>query len=327
MRRIALAGIALCFGLAASSAMAQTMLRLAHHHAVDGAVDRTARHFADLVNEKTEGRVTIRVFPGAQLGQELEAFDLLNQGGLDMTVTAVSQMESVYPPVAVTSLPFIFRDWDHVREAFSGEFGERLRADLRDRSQVEILSYFGLGFRDMLFIGEPATTVEAMSGLRMRSPENFIWISMFESLGARPTPITWGEVYTAMQTGVADGLDSPAASAIDMKFNEVTKSLVRTRHMYSAMALNANKTAFQRLSSEDQELVREAAMETGAWADAEIAIPGEEAAYEKLAESGVAIHDVDDIAPWQQAVAPVWKIVTDRQDGSDQLIEMLVDGN
>ncbi len=326
MRKVSLVGMALCFAIAASSAMAETMLRLSHHHAVDGAVDKTAKHFAELVNEKTGGRVTVRVFPGAQLGQELEAFDLLNQGGLDMTVTAVSQMESAYPPVAVTSLPFIFRDWDHVREAFSGEFGDRLRSELRDRSQVEILSYFGLGFRDMLFIGEPAKTVEAMSGLRMRSPENFIWISMFESLGARPTPITWGEVYTAMQTGVADGLDSPAASAIDMKFNEVTKSLVRTRHMYSAMSLSANKTTFQRLSPEDQQRVREAALETGIWADAEIAIPGEEAAYKKLAESGVAIHDVDNIEPWQKAVAPVWKIVTDRQDGSEQLIDMLTGG-
>jgi tripartite ATP-independent transporter DctP family solute receptor len=324
MNRLVLGlGITLATSLIASIGYATT-LRLSHHHSVGSAVDITAKRFSALVEEKTEGRIDIRVFPGGQLGQELEAFDLLNQGGLDLTVTAISQMDQVYPPMAITSLPFVFRDWEHATTALNGEFGKSLAAGISDKSQTEILAYFGLGFRDMLFVGEPARTVDAMDGLRMRSPENFIWIAMFENLGARPTPITWGEVYTAMQTGVADGLDSPPAAALDMKFNEVTSSLVRTHHMFSAMALAMNEVALRKLSAADQELIKQAAKEAATWADREVGLPNELAAYEKLEANGVAVHDPVEIKKWRAAVAPVWKTVTDRDDGSEQLIEMLV---
>src|SRR5262245_55173110 len=118
-RSLALALSVLAFA-PAGAAQAQTTLRLAHHHAVGGTVDLTANKFAELVNAKTKGAVQIKVFPAAQLGQEREAYGLCNTGVLDLSITSLGILDQVYPPINVTSLPFVFRDWDHVHKLYEG---------------------------------------------------------------------------------------------------------------------------------------------------------------------------------------------------------------
>jgi len=141
----------------------------------------------------------------------------------------------------------VFRDWDHVNKLYDGEFGAALRDGVKKQTNTQSLGYIHLGFRDMLFRGAPIRDMADMKGVKMRSPEATMWFRMFELLGARPTPVTWGEVYTAMQTGVADGLESPPMVALDMKFNEVVKSLVKTNHMFASMGIFANSTKLARL--------------------------------------------------------------------------------
>ncbi len=310
--------------LAATPANAETF-RLGHHHAVGGEVDLMAHKLADLVKEKTNGRITIQVFPAAQLGQEREAYDLLNQGAIDMTVTSTGILDKVYPPMAVTSLPFIFHSWDQARHAFHGAFGQALTDGVRANSNTEVLAFVGLGFRDMLFRGDPVTTVAGMKGLRMRSPEDKVWIRMFQLLGAKPTPVTWGEVYTAMQTGVADGLDSPAQAALDMKFQEVTKSLVRTSHMFGSMLIDMNKDKFNALSDADKKVIKDAAKEATDWAETTISIPGEDTAYKALEKDGIKVVAAQDINAWSTAMRPLWDEIATSAPGSDKLIKMLVD--
>src|SRR5690606_35892541 len=141
---------------------------LGHHHAVGGSVDKLANKFAELVDEKTEGRIKIRVFPGGQLGQEREAYDLVNQGAVDISITSPAILETVYPPIAVTSLPFGFRGWEHARALYKGEFGEKIAEGVRTNSNSTILTYVHLGFRDLLFVGEAPTSLAEIKGKRMR---------------------------------------------------------------------------------------------------------------------------------------------------------------
>lgn len=313
---------ALGTALAATPAAAQTF-RMGHHHAVGGTVDQTANKFAELVAERTGGDVRVQVFPAAQLGQEREAYDLLNQGAIDITITSTGILDKVYPPIAVTSLPFIFKSWDHAMGAFHGQFGQDLADGVREASNTEVLAYIGLGFRDLLFRDEPVTAVSGMEGVKMRSPESMVWIRMFELLGARPTPVTWGEVYTAMQTGVAAGLDSPAMAALDMKFDEVSESLVRTGHMFGAMLIAMNEDRFNALSPENQGIIKQAAVDAAAWADETISIPGEEKAYSLLEEKGVTVVPAEDPSAWAAAMRPLWDEVAERAPGSDHYIELL----
>jgi tripartite ATP-independent transporter DctP family solute receptor len=309
----------------ASPAAAQVSMRLGHHHAVGGTVDLTANKFADLVREKTNGAVTIKVFPAAQLGQEREAYGLLNTGVLDFSITSLGILDQVYPPINVTSLPFVFRNWDHVYKAYDGDFGKALSDGIKSRTQTRLLGYLHLGFRDMIFRGEPLADVSAMKGVKMRSPEATMWVRMFELVGARPTPVTWGEVYTAMQTGVADGLESPGMAALDMKFNEVAKSVVRTKHMFGSMGIFANATRIGRLSAEQQKMIEAAGVEAATWSNKTISQPGEEEAYTKMQKLGMKIVEPTNAQAWVAAMEPLWKETTSRFPGSDALLKTLVE--
>ncbi len=300
---------------------AQT-LRLGHHHAVGGQVDQTANLFAKLVGEKTQGKLTIKVFPGAQLGQEREAFEQLNQGILDMTFTSLGLMDKYWPPVAVETLPFLWRDWGHVEKALSGKWAEEIAGGMLKNTNARLLGILGAGFRHMLFRGEPVTNVEKMKGLKMRSPEAHTWIRMFELLGAKPTPVTWGEVYSAMQTGVAEGLESPALMVLDMKFHEVTKSLVKTYHMYATMGICINKRAFEKLSPEFQKAVSSAGTEAVKWST-QYAKEGEGRAYKTLAEKGMKVVDPENISAWATKVKPLWEEMSSKRPGSGDLIKLL----
>jgi tripartite ATP-independent transporter DctP family solute receptor len=323
-RRILFAAAASIVLLAGATAQAQQSLRLAHHHAAGGQVDQTARKFVDLVKERSGGQIAVTVFPAAQLGQEREAFGLLNQGVIDMTFTSVGLMDQFYPPVAVTALPFVFRDWGHATRAFDGEFGQTLTASVAQRSNAQILGYIGLGFRDMFFRGEPVADVGGMKGLRMRSPEANVWVRMFELMGARPTPVTWGEVYTAMQTGVADGLESPGMAALDMKFNEVTKSVVQTRHMFAPMSIVMNKGRFTRLSADHQKAIGAAATEACRWSSTTLGEPGELEAVKTMQAKGMRVVAASNPQAWTDAVKPLWNEVAKDAD-SQKLLKLLVE--
>lgn len=306
----------------ASTALAETF-RLAHHHAVGGQVDIAAKKFAELAKEMSGGEITVQVFPGAQLGQEREALDLVNQGAIDISITSTPIFDKLFPPMATTSAPGVFKGWDHARAVYKGEYGQGLVAGVREKSDVQVLGFIHLGFRDLMFKGEAPTTLAGMAGLRMRSPENFVWIRMFELMGAKPTPVTWGEVYTAMQTGVAQGFDTSAAAAIDMKFNEVSNSLLKTQHMFGSMAFAMNKAKFDALSPEKQAMMLKIAEATGDYADLEVNIPAENAAYGKLEQAGIKIVEPADPAEWRAVLDPLKKEISDRNPGSDAFFELL----
>jgi len=300
---------------------AQT-LRLGHHHAVGGQVDQTAKLFEKLVNEKTNGKLIVKVFPGAQLGQEREAFEQLNQGILDMTFTSLGLMDKYWPPVAVETLPFIWRDWGHVEKALTGKWAEEITNGMLKNTNARLLGILGAGFRHMLFRGEPVTKVENMKGMKMRSPEAHTWIRMFELLGAKPTPVTWGEVYSAMQTGVAEGLESPALMVLDMKFHEVTKSLVKTHHMYATMGICINKKAYEKLSPDFQKALAEAGKEAIKWST-QYAKEGEVRAYKLLGEKGMKVVEPENIEAWASKVKPLWEEIASKRPGSGDLIKLL----
>jgi tripartite ATP-independent transporter DctP family solute receptor len=300
---------------------AQTV-RLGHHHAVGGQVDQTANLFEKLVKEKSNGKLTIKVFPAAQLGQEREAFEQLNQGILDMTITSLGLMDKFWPPIAVETMPFLWRDWTHAEKAIYGKWGEEIANGISKNTNAKLLGILGAGFRHMLFRGEPVTKVENIRGMKMRSPEAFAWIRMFELLGAKPTPVTWGEVYSAMQTGVAEGLESPALMVLDMKFHEVTKSLVKTHHMFGSMGVCISKKSFEKLSPDFQKVILQAGKEAAQWST-RYSKEGETKAYTLLTEKGMKVVEPENIQAWAAKVTPLWEETASKRPGAGELIKIL----
>jgi tripartite ATP-independent transporter DctP family solute receptor len=313
--------VAIMLATASQATLAET-LRLGHHHAVGGAIDIAATRFADLVSEKTNGRVDVRVFPAAQLGQERETYDLVEQGGLDISITSTGFLEKSYPPMALISLPYVFNSWEAVNAAFNGEFAKTIRDNVRANSNTEILAFLGLGFRDLFFAAEPPTSLVGMNGLKMRSPELPSYITMFELMGTKPVPVTFGELYTAMQTGVADGFDAPPGTAVDNKFQEVSKGVLKSHHMFSALVFAMNKDRFSALSVEDQAAIVSAAEEAVARTTEDVTRPAEQAAYGVFEKAGVAVVEPANIQEWIDAMQPMIDAVIIANPGADKLLEM-----
>ncbi len=323
---IATTGLVIAAGtLLTSPVQAQTTLRLAHHHAVGGTVDQTANKFAEIVKSKSGGSLLIRVFPAAQLGQEREAYGLLNTGVLDLSITSLAILDQVYPAINVTSLPFVFRDWAHVNKVYSGTFGDALRDGVKANTKTINLGYIHLGFRQMMFRGEPVRDVANMKGLKMRAPESPLWVRMYELLGAKPTLVTWGETYTALQAGVAEGLDSPASSALDMKFNEVVKSVVLTNHMFGSMGIFGSQSRLGALSKAQQDLLISSGLEATHWSNTTLSEPLEAEAGKKMLALGMKIVEPVNLQAWAAAMQPLWRETNARSPGADTLLKMIVE--
>ena len=188
----------------------KVVIKLAHHHVPHGIVDQAANKFKEVITAKSGGAIEVQVFPAGQLGQEMEEIDGVHMGTIDMAFVSPSFMDKKYHPVmGLDALPYLFTSWKHADQTLNGPVGERCTDFMLKKSSIHILRYLLIGFRDMLFVQKKIETVEQMRGLKMRSPEAWAWIRMYELLGARPTPITWGEVYSGLQTKIVDGMDTP----------------------------------------------------------------------------------------------------------------------
>lgn len=240
---------------------------LAHHHAVDSITDHLCNDFAELVAEKTDGAVKIMVYPSAQLGTEQEVADGLLTGTQQFgMVTAAGTYVDTVDGFGTDTLPFMFEDWDEINYAFN-EASESVGDALNEKlvaSGARVLCWVPCGGRQMIFVDKNITSYKQMNGMTMRSPESTLYTEMFKALGCAPTPITWSECYTAMQTKVAEGMETPISSIKDMNFCEVTKYCLMTNHMWSTMTIIVNNDVYDSLPAEYQAAIDEAAAEAGA---------------------------------------------------------------
>lgn len=298
------------------------VVKLGHHHNVGGIVDYYAKHFSKVMADKTRGRVDVQVFPGAQLGQEGEAVEGVHLGTLQMTIGSSPFLDKYVKEMGTEQLPYLFDSWEHADRALNGPVGEELGRRLLERSNVRLLSFFPFGFRDMFFRDKPVTSLKQLKGMKMRAPQAVIYIRMFELLGARPTTVTWGEFYTALQTGLVEGGESPPSAGLDMKFNEVSKYWLDTNHMFASINHMVNKRFFDGLPRDVQTALvaaaRETATETTRHARAQDA-----EAVKNLKAKGIQYLDPENREEWRKAVEPFYAEYVKDRPGAKSIIELI----
>jgi len=298
------------------------VIKYGHHHAVGGSEDFMAHTFADLVAAKTNGAVEVMVLPGSQLGQEGEAAEGIHLGTLQITVASSPFFNKYVKAMGVDYLPFVWESWEHAGKALNGDAGAWMNKQLAEvKSNVRILSWHQIGWRHMLFIKKRIKSIDDMKGLKMRSPESWMFITMFRALGAKPTPITWGEVYTALQTGVVDGMETPYQSGIDMKFVEVAKHWTETGHMFSNMPHLVNDKWYSGLPAETQKVLYECSQEAAKLSSArerqkEIDVKA------RLTEIGCTFDPVDK-KPWRDLMGPVYEEYYKRAPNGKELMDLI----
>lgn len=242
-------------------AMAQTA-RLGYVPTEDHPVGKAAVFFAEKVNEKTDGRITIETFGNGVLGSEPQLQSSIQGGFLDVMFGPTSNLVGSVPGYLIFDLPFFYKDFAAVDAVMDGEVGKELFNRLDSEMGIVGLAYMDNGFRHITNALRPINTIDDLSGLKIRVIPNPLFLSTFEALGTNPVPLPYPELFNALETGAVEAQETPVGLIYSSRFYEVQDHLALTGHVYTPFVLLASKKWFGGLSEEDQALVMEAAQET-----------------------------------------------------------------
>ena len=282
------------------------VLRLSHSMASGTtALHVFADKFRELAERATNGAVTVRVFPSGTLGHEREVVQQLQEGLVDFMVSGTAIWGSVAPKIQVFDFPFLWRDWNHVHRVLDGDLG-REAADYLERTVRMRPFAWGdsFGFRHVVTRSHHITEPGQLAGLKIRTIQSPIYVKAVQLMGASPTPMAFGEVYTSLQTGVIDGYEHDASTTLQQRFYEIARYMARTRHIAGVLGLYASAATMARLPAALRTTLEEAAR--GA-AEAQRAMGHREdtSAMSELTGRGMTIQDIDATA-FQRHAEQLW---------------------
>ncbi len=283
---------------------AKTRLRLATLAPSHHAYTMGAEYFARLVEEGTNGDVIVRVYGGGQLGKgERELLEGLQLGTIDMAATSTGPISNFSEDMGVVDLPFLFTSNEHVDKVLDGPVGRTLLDGL-EKANIKGLSFFENGFRNFTNSKRPLLRPEDFKGLKFRTMENPVHLASVRQLGAQAVPMSWGEVYTSLQTGVIDGQENPIAIIYAFKLSEVQKYLSLTGHFYSPAPLTMGLKKFKALKPDFQQIFQDAALKAAVYAR-KLIRDNEAKQLEELKAQGMVVSEVDK-AIFIKAMSPVY---------------------
>ena len=249
--------------------------------------------FRQIAEERTGGAVTIRVFPSGTLGQEREVVQQVQEGLVDFMVSGTAIWGSVAPKLQVFDFPFMWRDWAHVHRIVDGPIG-REAADYLERSVRMRPFAWGdsFGFRQVITRSRDVSETSQLAGLKIRTIQSHIYVKAVELMGASPTPMAFGEVYTSLQTGVIDGYEHDASTTLQQRFYEIAGFMARTKHIAGVLGLWASTATLQRLPADLRATLESAALEAAVRQRA-MGPQEDTAATAQLAKNGMKIREID----------------------------------
>lgn len=226
-----------------------------------GSTHMGMEKFKELVEEKSDGGVTVELYPNGQLyASERESIEATQAGNIEMTVTASAPVAGFNPHFMVLDLPFLFPTHEIAYEALDGELGQQLLDELPEQGLVG-LAYGETGMRQLSNSKQPIEEPEDLAGMKIRTMENEVHIDAFKEYGANASPFAFGELYSALQQNVYDGMENPLNLIDQMKFYEVQDYLTISNHAYTATVGFMNEDFFNGLTEEEQEILKESAKE------------------------------------------------------------------
>lgn len=262
--------------------------------------------FAEEVEAGTQGKVKVELYPNAQLGGDRELCEGVQMGTIQMAIPSTSALAGFDKRIQVLDLPYLFTTREAAFEAVDGELGEKLNSYLADKG-FAVIGYQENGFRHVTNSKHPIKTPDDLKGLKIRTMENPMHIAFFKELGANPTPMSWGELYTALQQGTVDAEENPYAMIDDGKFYEVQKYVSETGHVFSYEILIANKKFMDKLPEDIRKVVVDAGHK--AVMTQRESLKKEEAAFkEKVTKAGLIANELtpEEKKPFVEATSKVY---------------------
>ena len=261
------------------------------------------QYMGKLLDERTQGRIKMEVYPGGQMGQEKETIEMTQMGTLAVNRISSGSLASFKSKLTAVTLPFIFRDADHMWKVLEGSVGKDLLKDLEKDGMIG-LSYYDSGARSFYTKNKPINTPEDAKGQKIRVLQSKIFVDFAEAMGASGTPMSYSEVYSALQTGLIDGAENNPPSLWAMKHYESAKYYALDEHMMVPEVIIISKKVWDTLSPEDQKIVAQAALDSSTY-EKKLWAEYSEQALKELAAQGVVISKPDK-EPFRKAVASMY---------------------
>ena len=306
----------------ATAAQPEFVFRYAENQPQDYPTTQGAYKFAELVEQKSNGRIKVEVYHGAQLGDEKSVMEQMQFGAIDFARVSLSPLAEFAPQLNVLQLPYLYRDGEHMWKVLDGPIGDEFKDGLGDSGLIG-LSWYDAGARNFYNSKKEVKTIEDMKGLKIRVQENEMMMDMVTALGANPTPMTYGEVYSGLQTGTIDGAENNWPSYESTSHFEVAKYFCIDEHTRVPELQIASKMTMDKLSAEDQQLILACALESSQverklWAERE------KTSEDKVKAGGSVITELapEEKQKFQEACKPLYeKFAADYMDTVNKIIE------
>lgn len=323
--KTALLGAVAAVSLPVTASAADLTLRFGHVGAPGSLFEASVNAFAQCANDKLGDAAEVQTFGASQLGNDREMLQKLKLGQVHLSLPS-SVMSSIAPEFGIFEMPYIIRDRDHMK---------RVQAELGDTFQeaalsqgYRIIGYFENGFRHITNNVRPINTPEDLAGVKLRTPNGAWRVKMFQEYGANPTPMSFSEVFTALQTKVIDGQENPYAQIASAKFQEVQSYLSITGHVYTPAYVTVAENQWKKWPEDVRAALEACGTETQDTVY-EIAANLETELLGVIKDAGVAVNEADKVA-FVTASSPIYDAFAAEVEGASAMIDTvqsLADGS
>ncbi|MCE7054373.1 TRAP transporter substrate-binding protein [Algoriphagus sp. AGSA1] len=322
MKIIKLKPICFCilftFIFSCQATLDKRIIKLGHGLGITHPVHEAMLFLAQKVEEKSGGKMVVKVYPNQQLGSERELVELLQIGSLGMTKVSSAALEGFAPTMQVFGMPYLFRDDAHQLAVLNGEIGKNLLLD-PEKYLLRGLCYYDAGKRSFYTKAKPVDKPKDLAGLKIRVMESNTASNMVKSLGGSPTPVSYGELYTALQQGIVDGAENNAPSLYTSKHYEVCKFYSIDEHTALPDVMIISTKVWNSLSEQEQQWLQEAADESAVY-EYKIWAEATEEALSELEKAGVTI-TYPDKEPFREAVESMYSALKVQQPEIYKIVE------
>ncbi|MDW5299850.1 MAG: TRAP transporter substrate-binding protein [Sedimentibacter sp.] len=270
---------------------------------IDSHYTQGAQEFEKKVEEYTNGKVDVQIFPSGQLGNERDMIEGLSLGTLEMVVSSTGPLPNFSKDFQVFDLPFLITDREKAYEVMDGEIGQKILGTLEPLG-IKALGFWENGFRNISNNSKEIVTPADVAGMKIRTMENPIHIATFQQMKAIPTPMAWSEVFTALQQGTIDGQENPLVIFNSNKLYEAQKYLSLTGHVYSPAVMMVSLDAFNSYPNDVQNAIIKAEQEARTW-ERNFCIKMDNELVDAIKSYGVTVTEVDK-SLWQEACQPIY---------------------
>jgi TRAP-type transport system periplasmic protein len=303
--------LAAAIALGGFAAEAQTNIRFANTLAAGDTHNEAARRMAEILKEKTGGKLTMTVHPAGELGNDNAILEGVRLGSIDIGLTGNPFFTQFAPRLNVMDLPYLFRDAAHAHAVMDGPIGAELLKDL-ERNRMKGIAFWEIGFRHVTNSKGPIAKPDDLKGVKIRTTPNKAHLEAFKLWGANPVPMPFTELYLALQTGTVDAQENPINNIFANRMYEVQKHLSLTGHAYTASIAAMSLAKFNALPADQQKAVLDAAREAGKF-QRELNAKQEGENLAKIKAAGLQVIEKVDVEAFRKVVyEPVAKTYTDQ---------------